>query len=237
MTRASLLYLASFGAHAALAVGVISLKGARTYEDVSVAVFEKAKAEPDKPKPPPPPPPPDEAPKAAAKAKVAAAPKPAAKPVDAPPPQAGAASGSDIPDFGLSLGGGTGGGGLAVPAVGPKVDAPPAPTVQVSKKVLAAPVPTAAETCADPPMKPKVLSITQPAYTAEAREASIAGRVRVELTVDASGHVSAARVLEGLGHGLDEAALACARAATFEPGTRCGKAAPATFVIAMRFAL
>ena len=44
-------------------------------------------------------------------------------------------------------------------------------------------------------------------------------------------------VLEGLGHGLDEVALTAARAATFEPGTRCGKPTSATFVIAMRFAL
>jgi periplasmic protein TonB len=235
VTRASLLYLASFGAHAALAAGVVSLKGARTYDDVSVAVFEKAKAEPAKPKPPPPLPPED--PKPAAKAK-AAAPKPAvAKPVDAPPPAPAGGTGGDIPDFGLSLGGATGGGGLALPAGGPKVDAAPASTVQVSKKLLGAPAPPAPEACSDPPTKPKVLSITQPAYTADAREASIAGRVRVELSVDATGHVSSARVLEGLGHGLDEAALACARAATFEPGTRCGKAAPATFVIAMRFAL
>jgi protein TonB len=235
VTRTHLLYLASFGAHLALAAGVVSIKGAKIYEDVSVAVFEKAKAEPAKAKPPPPEPPP-EAPKAAAKVAKAAAPKVAPPPpADAPAP-AGPASGADIPDFGLSLGGGTGGGGLALPAGGAKAAAPAA-SVQVSKKVLGAPAATAAETCAEPPTKPKVVSITQPAYTPEAREANIAGRVRVELTVDATGHVSSARVLEGLGHGLDEAALVAARAATFEAGTRCGKAAPTTFVISMRFTL
>jgi len=236
VTRASLLYLASFGAHAALAVGVVSLKGVPSYEDVSVAVFEKAKPEPAKPKPPPPEPP-AEAPKAAAKAKAAAPKAVPPKPAAEPPPSAGAAAGSDIPDFGLSLAGGTGGGGLALPAGGAKVDAAPASSVQISKKVLAAPAATAADACPDPPTKPKVISITQPAYTAEAREANVAGRVRVELTVDATGRVSSARVLEGLGHGLDEAALIAARAATFEAGTRCGKAASTTFVIAMRFTL
>lgn len=238
MTRGTLLYLASFGAHAALAAGAISMKGARKAEDISVAVIEKAKSEPKKSAPPAPP---VEPPKAEiAKAKIA--PKAAvAKPApEAPPPSTGAAAtGSDVPDFGLSLGAGTGGGGLAVPAAA-RAAAAPAPTVQVTKKLLAAPPPTAGDGCAEgehPPTKPKVITISQPAYTQDAREANIAGKVRVELTVDATGHVSSARVLEGLGHGLDEAALAAAKAATFEPGTRCGKAAPATFVIAMRFAL
>jgi protein TonB len=44
-------------------------------------------------------------------------------------------------------------------------------------------------------------------------------------------------VIAGLGHGLDEAALEAARASTFEPGTRCGKAAVTTFTIGMRFSL
>lgn len=235
MTRTHLLYLASFGAHLALAAGVVSIKGAKIYEDVSVAVFEKAKPEPPKAAPPPPEPPPD-APKAAAKV-AKAAPKAAPPPVAEAPAPAGLASGSDIPDFGLSLGGGTGGGGLALPAGGAKAAPAAAASVQVSKKVLGVPPASAAETCPEPPTKPRVISVTQPAYTAEAREANVAGRVRVELTVDGTGHVASARVLEGLGHGLDEAALVAARAATFEAGTRCGKAASSTFVISMRFTL
>ena len=37
---------------------------------------------------------------------------------------------------------------------------------------------------------------------------------------------SSVRVLQGLGYGLDESALAAARALTFEPATRCGKPSP-----------
>jgi hypothetical protein len=55
VTRASLLYLASFGAHAVLAAGVVSMRGARKFEDISVAVIEKAKPEAKKAPPPPPP--------------------------------------------------------------------------------------------------------------------------------------------------------------------------------------
>jgi protein TonB len=61
--------------------------------------------------------------------------------------------------------------------------------------------------------------------------------VRVEVTVDDSGHVTGARLLAGLGYGLDEAALEAAKRAAFEPATRCGKPVSATFVIAMRFSL
>lgn len=236
MTRGSLLYLASFGAHAFLAIGVVSLKGARKAEDVSIAVIEKAKPEAKKATPAPPAEPPPEAPKAAAKAKAAPKAAAAPRPAEAPPPAAAGAAGADIPDFGLSLGGASGGAGLAVrPAA--RAEAAPAASVQVTKRLLAAAAPAPADACTEPPVKPKVRSIAQPAYTAEAREANIAGKVRVELTVDVTGKVASARVLEGLGHGLDEAALAAARAATFEPGTRCGKASPATFVVAMRFAL
>jgi protein TonB len=77
----------------------------------------------------------------------------------------------------------------------------------------------------------------QPEYARQAREANIAGKVRVELRVDKSGAVVGARVLEGLGYGLDEAALEAARAARFEPATLCGQATETTFVIGMRFSL
>ncbi len=155
--------------------GVISIKGAKIYDDVSVAVFEKAKTEQDKPKPPPPLPPQDD-PQARRQDEGRAEARRTAKPLDAPPPPAaGAGAGSDIPDFGLSLGGRHRRRRASrFRAGGPKVDAAPASSVQVSKKVLAAPAPTAAEACADPPTKPKVLSITQPAYTPEAREANVA---------------------------------------------------------------
>jgi protein TonB len=217
-----------------MAVGVVSLKGAHKAEDVSIAVIEKARPEAKKDSPAPPPPP--EAPKAAVKAKAAPKPAVAKAEAEAPPPMAGGATGADVPDFGVSLGSGSAGGGLAVPG-GPRAESAPAARTQVSKKLLAAPAPTPRDACTEAPVKPKVISISQPAYTQEARDANIAGKVRVELTVDATGKVASARVLEGLGHGLDDAALAAARAATFEPATRCGKAASATFVVAMRFAL
>jgi protein TonB len=86
-------------------------------------------------------------------------------------------------------------------------------------------------------VKPRPKSIAQPAYTSSAREASVEGKVRVEVSVDEGGHVTGARLLAGLGYGLDEAALEAAKRAVFEPATRCGKPVSATFSIAMRFSL
>jgi protein TonB len=55
--------------------------------------------------------------------------------------------------------------------------------------------------------------------------------------VDKSGTVVRARVIEGLGHGLDEAALAAAKAAKFQAALECGKPVESTFVISVRFAM
>ena len=89
--------------------------------------------------------------------------------------------------------------------------------------------------CADPPAKPKLLSRPSPTYTDAARAAGISGKVRVEITVDEGGRVVSVRLLQGLGYGLDEAALAAARAMTFEAAVRCGRPTSATFKIGFNF--
>ena len=77
----------------------------------------------------------------------------------------------------------------------------------------------------------------KPVYTDEARTAQIEGIVRVELTIDEQGNVIAVKVLKGLGYGLDEEAMRAAKKLTFEPGTKCGKAAVTKLTVGMRFAL
>ena len=54
-------------------------------------------------------------------------------------------------------------------------------------------------------------------YPAEARQLNIEGPIRVRLVVDETGKVTATRLLNSLGHGLDELALARAKAIEFEP--------------------
>jgi protein TonB len=103
----------------------------------------------------------------------------------------------------------------------------------------AAPVAAAlpADGCDEPPAKPKPISVPQPSYTDDAQAAAVEGKVRVQLTVDETGTVIDVKLIQGLGHGLDEAALQAARKAIFEPALRCGRPARATFTIAMRFKL
>jgi protein TonB len=134
------------------------------------------------------------------------------------------------------LGSGNGGGGIAVAAAAPAAAAPTEVTKTLTPKSLVKPKQEPAA-CSEPLVKPKPIEIKQPSYTSQAREAGVSGKVRVELKLNAAGQVVSARVLEGLGHGLDEAALEAARGSRFEPATLCGVAAETSFVIGIRFNL
>jgi periplasmic protein TonB len=225
----SLLIGGSLFAHGAL-VGVLGLIRAPVAHDATaIEVTESVKKEPPPPArvDPTPPEPAPETPRARARP-AAAAPVPAPEPAVAKTPGL-----SDLPELGLEMSGGTGGGGLAVP---PPAAAPRASAAPVEKTFAkAAPAPKPIDTCDEGPAKPKLLKLPQPAYTEAARAAGVEGKVRVELTVDETGKVASVRALTTLGHGLDEAALAAARAATFEPAIRCGKPSRSTFTIAIRF--
>jgi protein TonB len=219
----------SLGAHFVLGAALASVPPERKHEVVAIAFRDTKKPPP--PKAPPPEEPPPAAPQPhAARAKAA---PPATPKADLPAAAPRAAAGLDaLPDFGLSLGGG-GPGGLAVPTGGRAGgDAAPAPA---AAKTVGRVAPKGDE-CTDPPAKPRPLARATPVYTDAARTAGVSGKVRVEITVDAEGRVVAARVLQGLGYGLDEAALAAARAMTFEPAVRCGRASSATFKIGFNFA-
>lgn len=219
----------SLGAHALLGVALSAIPPERHRETIAITLAEtKAPKPPPSTPPPPEPPPPEPHP---ARAKTA---PPAAKPqAEAPAKAAPAAQSLDaLPDFGLSLSGG-GPGGFAVPAGGG--GGGPRPATQAAAKVLARPAPKG-DTCDEPPAKPRLLSRPNPVYTDAARAAGVSGKVRVEITVDAEGHVVSVRVIQGLGYGLDESALAAARALSFEPAVRCGKPSSATFKIGFTFA-
>jgi periplasmic protein TonB len=226
----AVLYGASFALHASLGFGVTEIEPEKEPERIAITVVSAPKPKPkpkvEEPPPPPPPPPPVEAApkKAAPKPKVAEAPKPAPTPAPA-----------SAPTFGIAMTGGVGLGGVAVP-VGHSLSAAKEPPKRVAEaKTLTEPKRAVESGCSDPASKPKPIQMPRPAYSEEARAASIEGRVRVELTIDASGAVQQAKVLEALGHGLDEAALEAVRAATFEPARQCGKPVSATFVVSIRF--
>lgn len=70
----------------------------------------------------------------------------------------------------------------------------------------------------------QILSKPSPAYTDEARRRRIEGEVLLEILFTAAGEARVLRVVRGLGHGLDENAVASASAIRFRPAERTGEA-------------
>jgi TonB family protein len=63
----------------------------------------------------------------------------------------------------------------------------------------------------------QILSKPTPTYSAEARDLRTQGDVVLEVVFRADGFVDVVRVVSGLGHGLDEAAITAAKRIRFEP--------------------
>lgn len=75
-------------------------------------------------------------------------------------------------------------------------------------------------------------------YPAAARAAGVAGRVYVRFVVGADGQVRDAQVLQGLGHGCDEAALAAVRQLPeFRPGRQNGCPVAVAYTAPLLFGL
>ena len=84
---------------------------------------------------------------------------------------------------------------------------------------------------------PRLLQEVKAIYTEEARRANITGDVLMEVVVRADGTVGSARVLRGLGYGLDERAAAAVRQWRFAPARRLGVAVDVVVEVAMEFNL
>lgn len=76
-----------------------------------------------------------------------------------------------------------------------------------------------------------------PTYTEEARRLRLEGEVLVEAVLGANGQLKITRVVRGLGHGLDEAAIKAAEQIRFKPATRDGRATDSTAVLHIIFQL
>lgn len=81
----------------------------------------------------------------------------------------------------------------------------------------------------------RILAKPDPIYTAEAREMRLEGDVAVEALFTADGRIEEIRVIRGLGHGLDEAAVAAIKAIEFEPARRAGAPEDARLRLTVRF--
>jgi protein TonB len=147
-----------------------------------------------------------------------------------------------LPDVGL-IGGGGGPGGLAVPdgkggqpGASAKADAP-----KPTEKALGA---AAKPSGTDPALaeeiaawKPKPKARVKPVYPDEARAAEIEGTVTVEIVIDCTGRVTSSKVLQSLGHGLDQAALTAIQKTEFEPAPKCAPGLSKTMKINYAFRL
>jgi TonB family protein len=83
----------------------------------------------------------------------------------------------------------------------------------------------------------EILYKPKPVYTDEARKLSLEGEVLLEVMFGANGELHVNRVVRGLGHGLDEAAVSAANKIKFKPAQRNGSAVGSTAVVHVTFQL
>jgi len=77
----------------------------------------------------------------------------------------------------------------------------------------------------------------KPVYTDEARKLQLEGEVLLEVMFGANGELHVNRVVRGLGHGLDEAAVNAANKIKFKPAQRNGSSVNSTAVVHVTFQL
>jgi TonB family protein len=89
-----------------------------------------------------------------------------------------------------------------------------------------------------PPTNPVEITFKpNPVYTDEARQLRLEGEVLLEVMFGANGQLHVNRVVRGLGHGLDEAAIAAANKMRFKPALRNGQPVDSTAVVHVVFQL
>jgi len=76
-----------------------------------------------------------------------------------------------------------------------------------------------------------------PVYTEEARSLKLEGEVLLEMSFGANGTLQVNRVVRGLGHGLDEAAIAAAQKIRFKPALRGGQPVDSNAIVHVVFQL
>jgi TonB family protein len=83
----------------------------------------------------------------------------------------------------------------------------------------------------------EILSKPNPVYTQEARQLKLEGEVLLEVLFSANGQLHVNRVVRGLGHGLDEAAITAANQMRFKPALRNGSPVDSTAIVHVVFQL
>ena len=83
----------------------------------------------------------------------------------------------------------------------------------------------------------EIISKPSPIYTPEARQLRLEGEVLLEVMFSANGQLHVNRVVRGLGHGLDEAAMNAANHMKFKPALRNGSPVDSTAIVHVVFQL
>lgn len=83
----------------------------------------------------------------------------------------------------------------------------------------------------------EILFKPKPLYTDEARKLNLEGEVLLEVMFGANGQLRVNRVVQGLGHGLDEAAVSATNRIKFKPAQRNGQAVDSTNIVRVMFQL
>lgn len=219
-------------------------------EKVELRVVEAKKPEPPPPPPPPEKPPEPEPPKpepAPKKRELAPPPKadtpPPPPPPSAPPPPPPQGFSVDLESTVAA------GPGPAVVAVegGGNLFADPSKGGDPGKRQAAPPPPPrgspdGVEGGTGPASEPPEWLISdeerKPPYNERATALEVEGTVVLQLTVGEDGRVQAAKVLKGLGYGLDEASVDWAKKKyRFKPGRRNGKPVAMTLTVNLNFEL
>ena len=83
----------------------------------------------------------------------------------------------------------------------------------------------------------EILEKPRPLYTEEARRLGIEGEVLLEVIFEASGETAVVRIVRGLGHGLDQTAIAATSHIRFRPAQRDGVSVDSSAVVHIVFQL
>jgi TonB family protein len=83
----------------------------------------------------------------------------------------------------------------------------------------------------------EIISKPNPVYTEEARQLKLQGEVLLEVSFGANGQLHVNRVVRGLGHGLDEAAISAANKMRFKPAQHYSQPIDSTAIVHVVFQL
>jgi len=89
-----------------------------------------------------------------------------------------------------------------------------------------------------PPTNPVEITYKpNPVYTEEARQLRLEGEILLEVMFGANGQLHVTRVVRGMGHGLNEAAISAANKMKFKPALRNGTPVDSTAIVHVVFQL